>query len=59
MIKKYKFYASTGYVGCEREETVEIEIDDDATQKEIEEVVEEEFKEWMCSNIDSGYCEVD
>lgn len=25
-VKKFRFYMSTGYVGCQREETVEIEI---------------------------------
>ena len=48
-MKKVEFYASTGYVGCERQEIVE--FDDDATKDEIE----EEFQCWLDNYCDIGW----
>ncbi|MDF2563724.1 MAG: hypothetical protein K0Q53_119 [Massilibacillus sp.] len=43
---KYKFYASTGYVGAEREDIVE--LPDDYTEEDIQ----EEFDAWLGNNVE-------
>ena len=51
MSKKIKLYVSTGMVGSEIEEVIEIE--DDATEEEIKEMA----KDWLFNTIDWGYWE--
>lgn len=57
-VKKFRFYMSTGYVGCQREETVEIEIPVGASEEEIEEIVQEYFDEWMWNYLDTLWGEI-
>jgi hypothetical protein len=55
---KYVFYASTGYNGSVREETVEIPDEEleGKTEKEIEEYIYEEyFQDWLANNCDLGF----
>lgn len=56
---KYEFSASTKHVGCEVTEIMEIEVDDDATEEEIEDVVRETFGDWISMVIDSGWRKVE
>lgn len=44
---KVRFTLSIGYVGCEKEDDLELEVADDATPEEIEEVVTEEYTNWV------------
>jgi hypothetical protein len=55
--RKYEFYVSTGFVGSHRQETVEIEFKGDETDEEIEEIVQEEFNEWVWNEIDASWTE--
>lgn len=50
-MKKIKCYVSTGMYGSEVEDI--IEVNDDATQKEIENAA----NEWLFNTIDWGYWE--
>ena len=52
---KVDFYVGTKYVGSEVEETVEIEIEEDMTEREINDVVDEEFQTWVWENIDASW----
>jgi len=52
-MKKIKVYVDSGYVGCKNENVIEVE--DDATEEEIEELAGEAIYEM----IDIGWYEVD
>jgi len=52
-MKKYKFYFSTGYVNCAREEIMEFE--DDATEEEVKEA----FMDWLWERSDANWWEID
>lgn len=52
MIIEFKVSVSTCYVGSKVSDVLTIEVDDDATQEEIELLKEEVAKEWLWSNID-------
>lgn len=45
-------FVSTKYLGSTVKDTIEIEVDDDATPSEIEREKEQAAKEWMFDNID-------
>ena len=51
-MRKIKAYLETGFVGCRIEE--EFEVEDDATQQQIE----EEAREALFNSIDWGWHEV-
>ncbi|BFH70614.1 hypothetical protein J27TS7_57920 [Paenibacillus dendritiformis] len=58
---KFKFYVSTGYVGSQREEIVEI---DDAelegmTEDERADYLNEVWQDWQWNNIYGGWEEVE
>lgn len=55
MVRKFEFSVSTRYVGSEVEETIEIEIPDDATENEIEEIVQQRYDDWLWNNIDTNW----
>ena len=55
----YLFKASIGYVGCDREEVVELEYADDLTSEQIDAIVEEAWKEWVWNYIDGTYTLID
>ena len=46
---KYVFHVSTNTNGSEIEETME--FDDDITEEELD----EEYREWLCSNTNQSY----
>lgn len=52
-MRKFKFYAGLGYVGADHEEIVEIE--DDCTEEELEEI----FEGWLSNYLDAGYDEIE
>ena len=52
-MKKIKVYADSGYVGCKVEDFIEVE--DTATEEEIEEIAREAINEL----IDIGWYEVE
>lgn len=57
---KFKFAVSTGYVGCERSETVEIPdeelegLDEEARDK----VINDYYDEWLWENISTHWSEI-
>jgi len=54
-VLKIKFTLSTGFVGAEHEETVELEFKDDMTEEEIEEILEKHWEDWIWNYIDGGW----
>lgn len=55
MIVKVEMSIWTRYVGSTIKDIVEVEVDDDATEKEIEKEIQEYYDEWVWSQIDGGY----
>lgn len=56
MIKEvYEFRVSTKYVGSEEVEQVEIEFEGDETDEEREEIIQEEYNQWLWNTIDTGW----
>jgi hypothetical protein len=58
---KYTFYVSTGYAGASKEETVEIPDEDleGKTEKEIEEIVQEEYDAWVNNNAELSWWKIE
>jgi hypothetical protein len=59
---KFKFYVSTGYVGSDREEVIEIPDEEleGMSESEIEDYVHENYyNEWLWSIIDATFWRVD
>ena len=52
---KVKFTLGIGFAGARHEEKVTIEFEDDTTKEEIENIIEEEWKEWTYNYIDGGW----
>lgn len=49
---KVKFYVSTNYVGSAVEEIVEIEVDEDASENEIESDIQAAYEDWLSNNTE-------
>jgi metal-sulfur cluster biosynthetic enzyme len=56
---KIKVYVTTRYVGCEAKDTLEFDVEDGLTEKEIEEIKEEETRIWMFDQIEFGWSDVE
>lgn len=52
---KVEFHVGTHYVGSTWSEIVEIEVDEEATEKEIEDELNKSLEDWVWDNIDSGF----
>lgn len=52
---KLIFSLETAWVGTGVTEEVTIEINDDATQEEIDTVIDDELDEWISRYVDYGY----
>ena len=50
-----EFYVQTWKVGSTIEATKVFEVEEDATEKEIEAIIDEAWKEWIWNNIEAGY----
>lgn len=57
-MRKFKFYVGLGFVGCNKEGIVELEIPVGANDEETEEIVREYFNEWIWQTIDATWTEV-
>ena len=55
MTIKIKAQVSTRYVGSTVEDEFEIEVDDNSTEEEIQQITDEEVKQWMFEQIEWGY----
>ena len=53
MIIKVFVWAETG--GSRHEETIEVEVQDNATEEEKDEIAMQEAKEWLFNRISYGY----
>jgi len=52
---KVNYSVSTGYVGSTKEAEFELEVPIDATENEIEELVQYDFEEWLWNSISTYY----
>ncbi len=50
---------STRYVGSRVEDEINVYVEDDATEKEIEQAKEDTAREWMFEQIDWGYQDIE
>jgi len=55
MILIYTFSVGTDMHGSKVQEDVEINVQLGASEKDIEEAVEKEYKEWLANNTDQSY----
>lgn len=57
---KFEFYVSTGYVGEQRTEIVEIDDEDfeGLNEQETEELISEVFETWVWENISASWSEI-
>ena len=54
------FYASTKFVGADREEAVIIEVPDDYdVEVDPDRIIEDQFQEWMWNTLELGWYEND
>ena len=56
---KIRLNVSTIYVGSNYEEEIEFEVEDDATEEEIQAEKEEIVKDWLFENVNWGWIDVD
>lgn len=60
MIKKtYNFSIETNRVGSRVDDDIELQFDDDATEKEIEQQVTEIYTEWLFGQNNGGFYEIE
>lgn len=52
---KYKFSVGTHYVRSTVNEEVEVDVEDDATEEEIEDAAEQAWIDWMNQKINGGW----
>lgn len=56
--KEFKFSISTQYIGSEEYEIVRIDFEEDSTEDEQDDVVNEEYTQWLFEHNRGGYSEV-
>lgn len=56
---KINVHVDTGYVGSEREDTIDVCIEDGMTASDIESAKEDAAREWMFEQINWGYTDAD
>lgn len=59
MVKKYLFSIATNVSQSSNEEEIELHFDDDATEDQIESIVQEEYISWVCENNRGGFQEIE
>lgn len=52
---RVKVYVATNREGSRVSATINVEVEDDASQEDIERIVAGEASDWIDSNIDSGF----
>lgn len=52
---KVKFKIGTGYVGSDKEQIVDIQIEEEWTEEEVDDYIKEIYEEWVWQNVDSSY----
>jgi hypothetical protein len=55
---KIAVQVSTRYVGSRVEEVIDVYVEDDATEKEIEQAKDDTAMEWMFEQIDWGWSDI-
>jgi len=50
-----EFTMSLNLVGCTKEDIVQIDVEDDATDEEIDEIINEEYTQWLFDQNQGGY----
>lgn len=51
----FNVYLETGFAGCTHNETLCVDVEDNATEQEIDSIIEEETKDWIFNKIDYGF----
>jgi hypothetical protein len=52
---KVEFSLNIGYANADRHEIVDIEVGDDVTDEDLEELLNEEWQMWSTNYIDGGF----
>jgi len=50
-----KVYSDCGFVGADREETMELEVEDDLSDAELDDLIEEEARDWFFNHNSYGF----
>lgn len=58
MIAKIKVYLSIGYANAEHNDELDVDIPDDATETEAEELKEAAAQDWAYNFMDLGWSDV-
>lgn len=56
---KIEVYLGVGFAGCDRRDTLEFEVEENATNEEIEAAAEEMARDWAFNFLDWGFQFVD
>lgn len=57
-VQRIKVSLSIGFAGAVHKNIIDVEIPEDATEKEVEEIKEEAAKEWAFNYIDIGWSDL-
>lgn len=58
-VVKINVSLDTGFSGCNYRDTIEVEIPDDATPEEIQNLKEEAASDWAHNHIDIGWSDAE
>lgn len=59
MIVKIKVHLSIGYANASHNEVIEVDVDDNATEKEINAAKDQALEEWGTNYIDMTWTDVE
>jgi len=54
-ILEVEFYVSIGYVGCNKQDTVKLQIPEEASEDEINDIIREEYNYWLLESIETSW----
>lgn len=52
---KFKVHLDTGFVTAEHRDELEIEVEDDATEEQIQQALDAEARDWAMNKIEYWY----
>lgn len=59
MTKKFLFTLNIGLAGASQEDEVDVDIPDEASEEEADELIHEAWKDWAWNYIDGGTREIE
>lgn len=59
MIHKIKVHLSIGFGNASHDEVIEVEVDDDATEKDINDAKDQALEDWGANYIDMCWSDIE